>query len=139
MTRKDLESIRNLRQVQLVLEAAKNHEMGVADLAQENISQRCQERVLERLCYRMIDERKNNVAEAHSETLQWALHPPTREVEWDDLSEWLQSGSGIYWVSGKAGSGKSTLMKYLYQHPEIQTLLETWMPGRRLVMANFFF
>lgn len=39
MTRKDLESIRNLRQVQLVLEAAKKHEMGVADLAQETISQ----------------------------------------------------------------------------------------------------
>ncbi|ERF68231.1 hypothetical protein EPUS_08668 [Endocarpon pusillum Z07020] len=139
MTRKDLESIQNLRQVQLVLEAAKKHETGVADLAQKNISQRCQERVLERLWYRMIDERKNNVAEAHFKILQWALHPPTPEVDWDDLSEWLRSGSGIYWVSGKAGSGKSTLMKYLYQHPEIQTLLETWVPGRRLVMANFFF
>ena len=139
MTRKDLENIRNLHQVQLVLEAAKKHEMGVADLAQENITQRCQERVLERLWYRMIDERKNNVAEAHFETLQWALHPPTPEVEWDDLSEWLRSGSGTYWVSGKAGSGKSTLMKYLYQHPEIQALLETWAPDRRLVMANFFF
>lgn len=139
MTRKDLENIRNLHQVQLVLEAAKEHEMGVADLARESITRRCQERVLERLWYRMIDERKNNVAEAHFKTLQWALHPPTPEVEWDDLSEWLRSGSGIYWVSGKAGSGKSTLMKYLYQHPEIKAVLEAWAPGRRLVMANFFF
>ena len=41
MTRKDLERIRNLHQVQLVLEAAKEYEAGVADLAQENITHRC--------------------------------------------------------------------------------------------------
>jgi hypothetical protein len=139
MTKKDLEGIRNLRHVQLVLEAAKEHETAVADLAQETITEICQERVLERLWYRMIDDRKNNVADAHLKTLQWALHPPTPEVEWDDLSEWLRSGSDIFWVSGKAGSGKSTLIKYLYQHKETETLLKEWAGSHHLIMANFFF
>lgn len=139
MTRKDLENIIGLRQVQLVLEAAKEHEVGIVDLAHENITQRCQQRVLDCLWYPMIDERRSNVAQAHFKTLQWALSPPTPEVEWDDLSEWLRSGSGVYWVSGKAGSGKSTLMKYLYQNSDARAALETWATGWRLIMANFFF
>lgn len=32
----------------------------------------------------------------------------------DSIAEWLESGSGVYWISGKAGSGKSTLMKHLF-------------------------
>lgn len=28
--------------------------------------------------------------------------------------EWLQTPGGVFWIQGKAGSGKSTLMKYLF-------------------------
>jgi hypothetical protein len=139
MTKKDLERIPNLRHLQLVLVAARDHNSAVADLAEKDITVRCQERVLECLWYRTIDDRRNNVTDAHYKTLQWALHPPTPEVEWDDLSEWLRAGSDIYWVSGKAGSGKSTLMKYLYQHADTRSLLEAWADHRRLITANFFF
>lgn len=138
MTKTDLESIGSIRQVQLVLEAAKEHETMVADLAQADINRRCQDRVLHRLRYRGVDERKNNIADAHSNTLQWALHPPTSDVEWDDLGHWLRSGSRTFWISGKAGSGKSTLMKWLYQNEGTRRMLETWLPGRRLVVAYFF-
>jgi hypothetical protein len=138
MTKKDLERIGSLREVQLVLDAAKEHETGVADLAQADITQRCQDRVLRRLWYRGMDDRRNNIADAHSKTLQWALHPQTSDVEWDDLGHWLRSSSGIYWISGKAGSGKSTMMKWLYMNEGTQRMLETWLPDLRLVVANFF-
>jgi hypothetical protein len=40
------------------------------------------------------------------------------------FTNWLQHGPGIFWVSGKPGSGKSTIMKYLAQHPRTyETLL----------------
>lgn len=42
------------------------------------------------------------------------------------FSTWLQSGSGIYWICGKAGSGKSTLMKYLTKNDRTRHLLSTW-------------
>ena len=39
---------------------------------------------------------------------------------------WLSSGNGIFHVSGKPGSGKSTLMKFLYDHPRTKEELEKW-------------
>jgi putative ribosome biogenesis GTPase RsgA len=30
------------------------------------------------------------------------------------FADWLENDGGIYWIAGKAGSGKSTLMKYLW-------------------------
>jgi hypothetical protein len=66
--------------------------------------------ILNRLWFRLIDDRKNHIAEAHSKTLEWAINPPASGVVWDDLGQWLRSGHGIYWIHGKPGSGKSTLM-----------------------------
>ena len=53
--------------------------------------------------------------------------------------EWLRSGNGIYHISGKAGSGKSTLMKFLCQNPRLTNELEQWAGNRKLVYASFFF
>lgn len=32
------------------------------------------------------------------------------------LQTWSESSSDIFWVQGKAGSGKSTFMKFLFEH-----------------------
>lgn len=53
--------------------------------------------------------------------------------------EWLRSGDGIYHISGKAGSGKSTLVKFLCQNPRLITELEQWVGNKKLVFASFFF
>lgn len=37
--------------------------------------------------------------------------------------EWLQAPGGIFWIQGKAGSGKSTLMKYLFNVSRILSYL----------------
>lgn len=39
---------------------------------------------------------------------------------------WLSAESGIFHISGKLGSGKSTLMRFLYSHPRTQQELEKW-------------
>ncbi|KAI1388692.1 uncharacterized protein F4822DRAFT_443533 [Hypoxylon trugodes] len=56
-----------------------------------------------------------------------------RHQLWDRLSEardsfigWLKHGSGIFYISGKPGSGKSTLMKYI-------------AGGKTLALGKFFF
>lgn len=49
--------------------------------------------------------RLQDIPEAHEETFQWAYDTA--------LAGWLKTGSGIFWISGKAGSGKSCFMKYL--------------------------
>lgn len=53
--------------------------------------------------------------------------------------EWLRSGDGIYHISGKAGSGKSTLVKFLCQNPRLTNELEQWAGKQNLVFASFFF
>jgi hypothetical protein len=50
----------------------------------------------------------------------------TQQIARVRLTEWLSSGEGIFHVSGKLGSGKSTLMKYLYNHPKTELMLKTW-------------
>ncbi|KAK4206494.1 hypothetical protein QBC37DRAFT_488098 [Rhypophila decipiens] len=45
----------------------------------------------------------------------------------------------IFWIRGKAGSGKSTLMKYLSQNPHALELLRTWAGDRDLSIGRYFF
>lgn len=49
------------------------------------------------------------------------------------------SDSKLYWITGKPGSGKSTLMKFLYQDPETLKALETWAGGNELLIGAYFF
>jgi len=53
--------------------------------------------------------------------------------------EWLESGRGIFWVTGKAGSGKSTLMKFLGRHPATKEALGFWAGDKTIVVASFYF
>ncbi|CZR63571.1 uncharacterized protein PAC_13468 [Phialocephala subalpina] len=58
---------------------------------------------------------------------------------WSSFPLWLLSNEGIYWITGKPGSGKSTLMKYLYNEHRTLTYLHQWSGDYPLVTAGFFF
>ena len=62
-----------------------------------------------------------------------------QERRWDDFARWLKSGHGVYWINGKAGSGKSTLMNYICNHSRRLELLGQWCSDRRLLTPTFFF
>ncbi|KND93066.1 hypothetical protein TOPH_02094 [Tolypocladium ophioglossoides CBS 100239] len=54
--------------------------------------------------------------------------------------EWLTDEcGGAFHISGKAGSGKSTMMKLIYNHAETTRCLRAWAGQRTLVTAMFFF
>ncbi|KAK1758027.1 hypothetical protein QBC47DRAFT_132299 [Echria macrotheca] len=57
----------------------------------------------------------------------------------DRLLGWLANGDGIFHISGKLGSGKSTLMKFLCEHDMTSSFLQVWAGDRTLVLVNFFF
>ncbi|KAM7218002.1 hypothetical protein V8F06_006685 [Rhypophila decipiens] len=52
---------------------------------------------------------------------------------------WISSEGGIFHISGKLGSGKSTLMRFLFEHQGTKTELEEWAGGKRIILAGFFF
>lgn len=56
--------------------------------------------------------------------------------------KWLQTDDApLFWISGKAASGKSTLMKYLNKKPDLVTILSDHYSktNDHLIMASFFF
>ncbi|KAM5350434.1 hypothetical protein ACJ41O_006939 [Fusarium nematophilum] len=91
--------------------------------------------------------RHNNIPAAHERTFQWALAPPAVSVMGDmsddggepQFARWLRQGRGIFWVTGRAGSGKSTFMKFVADHDLTRNLLEEWALPKKLVVADHYF
>ena len=99
-------------------------------------------RIVESLRYAEITEREERIVSAHPRTFDWLfteVQSSWRSQHPVSLLHWLRASSGIYWISGRAGSGKSTLMKYLYRHKETLVALQTWAGKKKLVTAKFFF
>jgi hypothetical protein len=58
----------------------------------------------------------------------------------DNFTTWLRSGTGVFHISGKPGSGKSTLMKFLCSHERTQEELRIWAgESKKPVFARFYF
>ena len=117
---------------------------------------------LNRLRYSGMEDRESRIAKAHEKTFEWIFsdqHP--QQGRWSNFKDWLDSDSRLYWITGKAGSGKSTLIKYICQTDERKALetsnlsteestntecklrcteyLRRWAGASRLITATFFF
>ena len=125
LLQQDVRHVERISRLELLMEGSKDHDQPelFTVVIQEQIDGRCQQRILESLWYNMIDHRRNSVSEPHPGTFDWAPNPPTDQAKWDNLFQWLQSGCGIYWIHGKPGSGKTTLMKYICDYPMTRSLL----------------
>jgi hypothetical protein len=98
--------------------------------------------VLGSLRYDAIYTRHTQIHEAHRKTFEWIFHPNQIRESCSTpprLNDWLVSQNGIFWVSGKPGSGKSTLMKWLCSHQQTMNSLKVWAGPKRLVTASHFF
>jgi hypothetical protein len=57
----------------------------------------------------------------------------------DRFLRWLRNDNGVFHISGKAGSGKSTLMKLLLNPDKTKEVLKDWAGDKKLIFAYFFF
>jgi hypothetical protein len=99
-------------------------------------------RILKSLRFEAMNARHAQIQEAHSKTFEWAYTSRSatdRSCTQFKFAEWLRSGNGHYWIAGKAGSGKSTLVKFLYDDPRTLSELKHWSGQKKLVTACFFF
>jgi len=96
--------------------------------------------ILRSLLYPKIEFRRETIVQAHAKTFQWIFQDPkARNKPWSNFTSWLRYQNDIYWVNGKAASGKSTLMKYLGTHPDVKKHLAGWAEESPFVCAHFFF
>lgn len=51
--------------------------------------------------------------------------------------DWIESGSGIFWFSGKPGAGKLTLMKHVFENEHLDIDLQS--RGERVERLSFWF
>ncbi|KAK8112534.1 hypothetical protein PG984_013060 [Apiospora sp. TS-2023a] len=58
---------------------------------------------------------------------------------WNDLPAWLRNGNGVYWINGKAGSGKSTLMAHIVEDPRTKAALDIWCGVEEKHILSYFF
>lgn len=97
---------------------------------------------LRSLHFRNQESRYQNIEDAHTKTFAWILEENTHQGARESTStfkDWLETKNGIYWISGKPGSGKSTLMKFLWNNERTDELLRIWAGGKPLATANFHF
>ncbi|KAG7287394.1 hypothetical protein NEMBOFW57_006905 [Staphylotrichum longicolle] len=109
-------------------------------LANEAERVRSDQEFLKSLYFRNIQARHRKIDAAHAKTFQWAYHDTLPgQNQPINFRNWLRTQNGLFWVHGKPGSGKSTLMKFLCHNPATMHHLRSWAGGKKLVVASFFF
>ncbi|GAW25696.1 putative P-loop containing nucleoside triphosphate hydrolase [Rosellinia necatrix] len=102
---------------------------------------RRQDAFLKTLFFPEMNERRANIREAAPGTLEWvftSIEPPG-PPGWDDFGGWLRDRSSVYWICGKLGSGKSTLMAHIVDDDRTRAGLEAWGRRHPLHIFSFFF
>lgn len=97
-----------------------------------------------------VDDQRDHPVESQDNTIEMAsqrYHDKTertgqqilRKDTRENFLAWLNSGRGIFHISGKAGSGKSTLMKFPARSSRVEDELDIWAGSDTLIFARFFF
>lgn len=98
--------------------------------------------IIKTLNFEAREFRYSGIPEAHEKTFEWIFessHRINSEMDSSNYLEWLRHGDGIFWISGKPGAGKSTLMKFISQHETTKEALSSWSRGKPVILASHFF
>ncbi|KAK3676440.1 hypothetical protein LTR78_003716 [Recurvomyces mirabilis] len=104
-------------------------------LQQEGAALTTSKCILDSLMFAEMHQRKCDIHKQYPDTISWMFD----EVR-TPFKTWLSSVSGIFWVSGKAGSGKSTLMEYKTDSDQATHTLHQWARSKQkdLVIGSFY-
>ena len=98
-----------------------------------------QESILSSLNFPDMRNLQVTISESSHLTYNWIFKTAGTLLHPIQYMSWLESGDGIFWITGKAGSGKSTLMEYIFTDTQTAVALEQWANGRKLLAASHYF
>jgi hypothetical protein len=104
------------------------------------------------LAFERINRREDQILysseRAQEDTFNWVLgqdHPdgknsaPTSDPDKGSFCRWLHGNDKLFWVCGKAASGKSTLMRKICHDSRLQYHLNRWTPKGTVTITKIFF
>ncbi|KAF5720607.1 hypothetical protein FMUND_4095 [Fusarium mundagurra] len=83
------------------------------------------------------NENDDSMFEEESEESDWVDEIDEIDHLWECFSTWLQTDDKLFWIRGKPGSGKSTLIKFVINNDNTKRLLGSWHPNTR-ILSHFF-
>ena len=121
--------------------------------------------ILEKLRFGELEDRTERIPKPHRKTFDWIFQgseasegqpthiesrsnptatgdsskDPKKQGQWSNFVSWLRSNSSLYWITGKAGSGKSTLMKFLQGDHRTMEFLAPWVDKHAVTVVGHFF
>ncbi|KAL2209827.1 hypothetical protein CC79DRAFT_1394150 [Sarocladium strictum] len=142
---------KNLRIVQAeIMEAMADESWNPGPLDDAQVASPVYRRVvrdmIQWLKFDAMGKRQNDIPGPFKSTMEWIWlrdpRPQTSglpESTWSSFPKWLQDENGsLYWITGKPGSGKSTMMRYIEEHHNLRPLLEYWSSGLPLQILSFY-
>jgi hypothetical protein len=97
------------------------------------------EQIVLSLGFGSMHDRQATIPKAYADTFEWLFR--TQPVaEWASFPAWLEEDTDeLYWITGKPGAGKSTLMKFLTADSRLMEHLAAWAGPNELLVACFYF
>ncbi|RYP06373.1 hypothetical protein DL765_009520 [Monosporascus sp. GIB2] len=100
-------------------------------------------KVLQSLFFSSMGHREGQIPQQYAKTFEWIFKQPRQSSDghplWHNFSAWLEGDSSqIYWITGKPGAGKSTLVKFIAHDERLQCSLNRWARGARLLIGHYF-
>ncbi|KAF1997134.1 hypothetical protein P154DRAFT_622732 [Amniculicola lignicola CBS 123094] len=116
----------------------------VETLIQSENEARFRSDLFAKLQFPAMNDRLQSVPEPFEGSYEWLLKSPSngcQKQKENNFLDWLASteGQNLYWITGKPGSGKSILMKYLLRNEQLFPSLEAWSGSSPGIIAGFFF
>jgi hypothetical protein len=109
---------------------------------------------LDSLWYAEIFDRQQTIKAPSFDTFEWIFDDSVlpedlfelqyepdrmREMMRGSFARWLRDDERLFWISGKVGSGKCSLMSLIQDDPRTEQALAGWAQGRRLHTFSFYF
>jgi hypothetical protein len=100
--------------------------------------------LLDSLYFPDMFARHRNIAPPSEGTYEWIFDQDAEKdkemrAKLGQLKRWLSSNEPYFWINGKAGSGKSSLMSFIESDKRTQDELKIWSGSHELYIFSFFF
>ena len=104
----------------------------------DSIEKKRRSRFLNSFRFAELNDRRTQITDPEQGTYEWifeTLSPTKRH----SFLGWLSSTAPMYWIQGKARSGKSTLMRFICEHEKTRELLDqSASPGSVTILSWYF-